>query len=103
MFNRIPTNIRNNKKYYKVISASSHSIETEEIVMTEEVISDVNNNINEDNMIVMNESTVEKIDKIIKNKKNDNVKTVKKDRGLIERVESSKVILTEDNKQLLKD
>ena len=31
------------------------------------------------------------------------VKRVKKDKGLIERTESSKVILTEDNKQLLMD
>ena len=31
------------------------------------------------------------------------VKRVKKDKGLIERVESSKIILTEDNKELLND
>lgn len=31
------------------------------------------------------------------------VKRVKKDKGLIERTESSKTILTEDNKELLKD
>lgn len=31
------------------------------------------------------------------------VKRVKKDKGLIERTESSKIILTEDNKQLLND
>lgn len=31
------------------------------------------------------------------------VKVVKKDKGLIERTESSKIILTEDNRQLLKD
>ena len=34
------------------------------------------------------------------NKKN-NVKRLKKDKGLIERTESSKTILTEDNKELL--
>lgn len=33
----------------------------------------------------------------------DNVKVVKKDRGLIERTESSKIILTEDNRQVLND
>ena len=32
-----------------------------------------------------------------------NVKRLKKDKGLIERTESSKTILTEDNKQLLVD
>ena len=31
------------------------------------------------------------------------VKVVKKDRGLIERTESSKIILTEDNRQVLTD
>lgn len=31
------------------------------------------------------------------------VKVVKKDKGLIERTESSKIILTEDNRQLLND
>lgn len=33
----------------------------------------------------------------------NNVKVVKKDRGLIERTESSKIILTEDNRQVLND
>ena len=32
-----------------------------------------------------------------------NVKRIKNDRGLIERAESSKVILTEDNRQILND
>ena len=32
-----------------------------------------------------------------------NVKVVKSDKGLIERTESSKIILTEDNRQLLND
>ncbi len=36
------------------------------------------------------------------NKKN-NIKRLKKDKGLIERTESSKTILTEDNKELLND
>lgn len=31
------------------------------------------------------------------------VKVVKKDKGLIERTESSKIVLTEDNKQVLND
>ena len=31
------------------------------------------------------------------------VKIVKKDRGLIERTESSKIVLTEDNRQVLND
>ena len=31
------------------------------------------------------------------------IKRVKKDKGLIERTESSKIVITEDNKQLLND
>lgn len=34
---------------------------------------------------------------------NPQVKVLKKDRGLIERTESSKIILTEDNRQVLND
>ena len=34
---------------------------------------------------------------------NPTVKVVKKDRGLIERTESSKIIITEDNRQVLND
>jgi hypothetical protein len=34
---------------------------------------------------------------------NKNVKRIKSDKGLIERVEINKVVLTEDNKMLLKD
>lgn len=34
---------------------------------------------------------------------NSTVKLVKKDRGLIERTESSKIIITEDNRQVLND
>ena len=33
----------------------------------------------------------------------NNVKVLKKDRGLIERTESSKIVLTEDNRQVLND
>ena len=31
------------------------------------------------------------------------VKVIKKDKGLIERTESSKIVLTEDNRQVLND
>ena len=37
------------------------------------------------------------------NQDNKNVKRIKSDKGLIERVEINKVVLTEDNKMLLKD
>lgn len=40
---------------------------------------------------------------IVNNAPEKEVKRIKKDKGLIERTESSKTILTEDNKQLLVD
>ena len=39
----------------------------------------------------------------VENLVGNSVKRVKKDRGLIERTESSKIILTEDNRQVLND
>jgi len=82
-------------------------------------------------MVLNNKTKVEKVDekkevKIIKEKEKEKVMTtnekiekvqevlnsntitptvkrIKKDKGLIERTESSKTILTEDNKELLKD
>ena len=51
----------------------------------------------------MNEQ-VTKAEEIMNNMKaSGNVKYVKKDRGLIERTESSKIVLTEDNRQVLND
>lgn len=46
---------------------------------------------------------IEKAEFLAQNLNNDSVKVVKKDRGLIERTESSKIILTEDNRQVLND
>ena len=40
---------------------------------------------------------------VLANEATPRVKRVKKDKGLIERTESSKTILTEDNKELLND
>ena len=47
---------------------------------------------------------VNKAEEIMKNMKAaNNVKILKKDKGLIERTESSKIVLTEDNRQVLND
>lgn len=47
---------------------------------------------------------VNKAEEIMNNMKAENhVKIVKKDKGLIERTESSKIVLTEDNRQVLND
>jgi hypothetical protein len=58
---------------------------------------------------INNEIKTEVMDKIsmaeaiVNNAPEKEVKRIKKDKGLIERTESSKTILTEDNKQLLVD
>ena len=46
---------------------------------------------------------LDRIDSIVDDNNERPVKRIKKDKGLIERTESSKVVLTEDNKQLLID
>ena len=47
---------------------------------------------------------INKAEEIMNNMKAaGNVKVVKKDKGLIERTESSKIVLTEDNRQVLND
>jgi hypothetical protein len=47
---------------------------------------------------------VSKAEKIMNDMKAaNNVKVLKKDKGLIERTESSKIVLTEDNRQVLND
>lgn len=47
---------------------------------------------------------VNKAEEIMNNMKAANhVKVLKKDKGLIERTESSKIVLTEDNRQVLND
>lgn len=63
------------------------------------IINDVDKNKSEEVM-----DTKEKIELANKVLGNDlNVKKVKKEKGLIERTESSVTILTEDNRELLKD
>ena len=66
------------------------------------VVKNVKNN-QEKNEETMDER-VNKAEEIMNNMKAANhVKVVKKDKGLIERTESSKIVLTEDNRQVLND
>jgi predicted homoserine dehydrogenase-like protein len=53
----------------------------------------------------MNKINLTKADNIVNsiNNEKSNVKRIKNENGLIERIESDKVVLTEDNKMLLKD
>lgn len=66
-------------------------------------IQEVANNKQEKPEEIMDER-VNKAEEIMNNMKAANhVKVVKKDKGLIERTESSKIVLTEDNRQVLND
>lgn len=76
-------------------------IEIEEPIIEVEDIVKNNEEIKEDNVM----DTKEKIQmaNAILNAEQPKVKKVKKEKGLIERTESSITILTEDNRELLKD
>lgn len=80
-----------------------------EPVQVKEDISQINSEKNnkEENKVVMNTAEkVEMANKILAQQESmpkQKVKKIRKDKGLIERTESSKTILTEDNKELLID
>ena len=69
-----------------------------------EVSKPIENNVNENKQVMTTSEKIAMAQSVL----NDNIKAapvkrVKKDKGLIERTESSKTILTEDNKELLND
>ena len=72
-------------------------------------ISHVNNVTEKKNKKIVNEkvmTTSEKVEmaqNVLNGNSQSTTKRIKKDKGLIERTESSKTILTEDNKELLND
>ena len=61
------------------------------------------NNINENKTVMTTEEKIAMAQEVLDGKPAPSFKRVKKDKGLIERTESSKTILTEDNKELLND
>jgi len=65
-------------------------------------VSAVENNINENKSVMTTEEKIALAQAVLGDQAAP-VKRVKKDKGLIERTESSKTILTEDNKELLND
>lgn len=72
------------------------------VEITEEKASVENNNPKKNEKAM--DERVNKAEEIMNNMKAANhVKVVKKDKGLIERTESSKIVLTEDNRQVLND
>lgn len=88
----------------KPITISTQPKEVMEEVKAKEEIKVVETIIEDKKVNDMN--TKEKItyaNEILTNQEGVKVKKVKKDKGLIERTESSKIILTEDNKELLND
>ena len=94
---------------YKIVPSTIKGKELENIE-TVTKSSDVNNK--KDNKAKNNKkkqkddmidrSQISTIEDAVKNMQPE-VKVVKKDRGLIERTESSKIIITEDNRQVLND
>ena len=66
------------------------------------VTEDIDNNKNlKDN--TMTTEQLERAEGLVKNINKPKVKVIKKEKGLIERTESEKVVLTEDNRQVLND
>lgn len=89
-------NVKPQKKIVNVISEVNSS------VLKEENTLEINENKIEENKQVMTTSEkVQMAQSVLGNTQTP--KRLKKDKGLIERTESSRTILTEDNKELLND
>ena len=86
-------NMKPSKKVLNTKAESEKVIEKKEIKIFKE----------KEKVMTTNEK-IEKVQEVLNsNTITPTVKRIKKDKGLIERTESSKTILTEDNKELLKD
>ena len=79
----------------------STNVEISEDIASKKKNRNKNNKENEENMTTEQFDNIEGLVQDINVPKQ--VKVVKKDRGLIERTESSKIVLTEDNRQVLSD
>ena len=96
---------------YKIVPSSIKGKELESVETVTDS-SDVNSKKDKDNKAknnkkkqkddMIDKSQISTIEDAVKNMQPE-VKVVKKDRGLIERTESSKIIITEDNRQVLND
>lgn len=91
------------KKFPKRNNIVSPVIESETKVEVEETKISNKKNKKEKNTEDMNINDKVKQAEETLNAMEPEVKVVKRDKGLIERTESSKIILTEDNRQLLVD
>lgn len=80
-----------------IIKLESPKVEEKEKVNTK-----IRNNKKKQKNDMIDKNQISAIEDAVKNMQPE-VKVVKKDRGLIERTESSKIIITEDNRQVLND
>lgn len=71
----------------------------------EEGVEEIKDETKKKKKVMNQQEKIEAAQEILDNFGNEErpIKRVKKEKGLIERTESSKIILTEDNKQLLND
>lgn len=92
---------RNNVNDTKVAVEEEHIEEKIEEIVDEETSTKNNKKKNKKEMANITEEQIATAELMANGL--ENKKVIKKDKGLIERTESSKIILTEDNRQLLND
>jgi len=78
-------------------------VEQQNIVKEQEVVETKKNKGNKKNNTMKLEEIAKAEELVNSINKPENVKIIKKEKGLIERTESQKVILAEDNRQILND
>lgn len=92
------------KKNVSLVEKTIPVKETETIQTESEEVTEPKKKNNKKSKEIDTDMTKEQIEKAVELAQFDStVKVVKKDRGLIERTESSKVVLTEDNRMVLND
>ena len=100
------------KKALQTIVTPLETVKIEEIdkvevvkeieVVKEEQHTIKDNNVDEKQEVMDTKTKIELANAVLDNANESKVKKIKKDKGLIERTESSKSIITEDNRELLR-
>lgn len=92
------------KKFRKNLAVKTKPVQkdNEEVDTIKVEVDKTSKNKREKKKEMINKEQISTIENIANSMDNE-VKIVKKDKGLIERTESSKIILTEDNRQVLND
>lgn len=92
------------KKFRKNLAVKTKPVQkaNEEVDTIKAEVDKISKNKREKKKEMINKEQISAIENIANSMDNE-VKIVKKDKGLIERTESSKIILTEDNRQVLND